>query len=104
MDETNPIVVSEVTDPLELAKAHKRWEQADLNSAWLQAQVPEIYSRHRGKYICVAGEELFVGDDPREVVALAKAAHPDDEGALLRYIPKEKIERIYAFARVLAAL
>jgi hypothetical protein len=51
MDETNAIVMSEVTDPVELAKAHKRWEQADRNSAWLQAHVPEIYSQHRGKFI-----------------------------------------------------
>jgi len=104
MDETNPIVMSEVTDPVELAKARKRWEQADRNSAWLQAHVPEIYSQHRGKCICVAGEELFVADDPREVMALAKAAHPEDEGALLRYIPKEKMDRIYATARILASL
>jgi len=104
MKETNSIVMSEVTDPVELAKAHKRWEQVDRNSAWLQAHVPEIYSQHRGKSICVAGEELFVADTPEEVFAKAKAAHPEDEGALCRYIPKEKVPRIYANSRTVAAL
>jgi hypothetical protein len=104
MDESNPIIMSEVTDPIELAKGRKRWEQAERNSAWLQARVPEIYSQHRGKCICVAGEELFVADTPEEVFALAQAAHPEDEGALCRYIPKEKRPRIYASFRPVASL
>jgi len=104
MAETNPIVMSEVTDPVELAIERKRWEQADRNSAWLQAHVPEIYSQHRGKCICVAGEELFVADTPEEVFARAKAAHPEDEGVLSRYIPKEKVPRIYASSRTMASL
>jgi hypothetical protein len=43
MDETNPIIMTEVTDPLELAKSRAQNERADRNSAWLQAHVPEIY-------------------------------------------------------------
>jgi hypothetical protein len=31
MAETNPIVMSEVTDPIELARERNRWEQADLS-------------------------------------------------------------------------
>ncbi len=75
MNETNPIVMSELTDPVELAKLRAQNERADRNSAWLQAHVPEIYSNYRGKCICVAGEELFVADTVAEVMALAKAAH-----------------------------
>ena len=104
MAETNPIVMSEVTDPIELAKSRAQNERADRNSAWLQAHVPEIYSKYRGKCICVAGEELFVADTPEEVFARAKAAHPDDEGALCRYITKEKVPRIYANSRTVASL
>jgi len=52
----------------------------------------------------VAGEELFVADTPQEVMARAKAAHPEDDGALLRYIPLEKSERIYIAPRAVAAL
>ena len=103
MNDTPSIVVSEVTDPVELGKARERRKRADRNSAWLQAHVPEIYAQHRGKCICVAGEELFVADTVQEVIALARAARPEDDGALLRYIPKEKLERIYHVAAWLLA-
>jgi len=90
------IVMEEVTDPVEVARFWARKEKADRNSAWLQAHVPGIYTLYRGKCICVAGEELFVADTPEEVMALATAAHPEDDGRLFRYIPKEKAIRIYA--------
>ena len=46
--------------------------------------------------MCVAGEELFVADTPEEAIALAKAAHPEDDGSFVHYIPCEKLARIYA--------
>src|SRR5271154_4075021 len=104
MNDIPKIIMSEVTDPAELAKTRARNERADRNSAWLQAHVPEIYSKYRGKCICVAGGELFVADTVAEVMALAKAAHPEDDGAILRYILKEKREMIYAASRALASL
>jgi hypothetical protein len=91
------IVVEEVTDPEENAAARARRERFDRNSAWLQSHATEVYTRHRGKCICVAGEELFVASSPEEVLALARAAHPQDNGSILiRYIPREKTARIYA--------
>ena len=71
-----PIVMEEVTDPKELAEARARDERFARNSAWLQAHATEIYTRYRGKCICVAGEELFIVDTPQEVLAQARAAHP----------------------------
>ena len=94
----------EVTDPVELAAAQRMHEQFDRNSQWLQAHIPEVYSQHRGKCICVAGQELFVAESPTEVWDRAHAAHPEDEGILLRYIPKEKVPRIYAIQRTVADL
>lgn len=91
-----PLVMEEVTDPEELAKARAQRERFDRNSAWLQAHATEVYRHHRGKCICVAGEELFVADTPEQALALATAAHPEDDGRFLRYIPREKIDRIYA--------
>ena len=44
----------------------------------------------------MAGEELFVADDTEEAIALARAAHPEDDGWFTRYIPKERLPRIYA--------
>lgn len=52
--------MEEVTDPEELAKAQRQRELFDRNSAWLQAHASEIYSKYRGKCICIAGEKLFV--------------------------------------------
>ena len=91
-----PIVMEEVTDPEELARGRAWKARADRNAAWLQKHAAEVYPRHRGKFICVAGEELFVADTPREVLALARATHPDDDAFLLHYIPLEKVARIYA--------
>ena len=90
------IVVEEVTDPDENAAAGVRRERFDRNSAWLQAHVKEVYSRYRGKCVVIAGEELFAADTPEDAWALANAAHPEDYGSFIRYIPREKMARIYA--------
>jgi len=91
-----PIVMEEVTDPEELAKARARRERFDRNSAWFQAHATEIFERHCGQCVVIAGEELFVADTPEEAWALADAAHPEDEGSFIQYIPKDKVARIYA--------
>jgi len=90
------LILEEVTDPEQLARARAPWERFDRNAAWLQAHGAEIYPRHRGKVICIAGEELFVADTPEVALALAAAAHPEDDGSFIHYIPLEKLARIYA--------
>jgi hypothetical protein len=95
-DSTSLIVMEIVTDPAELARSREQWTRFDRNAAWLQARAAEVYSACRGKCICIAGEELFVGDTPAEAVALATRAHPADDGLFVRYIPREKVARIYA--------
>ncbi len=93
----SPIIMTDETlSAEEAAAAQKQQEQFDRNSDWLEAHVPEIYSRYRGKCICIAGQEVFVSDSVEEAVAKAKAAHPEDQGWFTRYIPKEKVARIYA--------
>src|SRR5260370_38010464 len=91
-----PMVMVEVTDTDELAKIKAQRERVRKNADWLQAHVPQVYAQHRGKCICVAGQELFVSDTAPEVVAIARKAHPEDDGLLLRCIPRERMERIYA--------
>jgi hypothetical protein len=95
-DDRYPIVIEEVTDPVELAKARAQREQFDRNAAWLQAHAHEVYSKNRGKYFCVAGEELFVADTADEAIAQAQSAHPEDDGWFFRFIPMENVARIYA--------
>ena len=89
------IVMEEVTDTEELARARAHRERFDRNVAWLHAHGAEIYPRHRGKFICIAGEELFVADTAETALARAAAAHPDDDGSFLHYIPREKLPRVY---------
>lgn len=99
-----PIVMEEVTNPEELAKARAQRQRFDRNSAWLQAHAAEVYARYRGKCVVIAGEELFAADTPEEAWALATAAHPEDDGSFIRYIPREKVARIYANQWRLAAV
>ncbi len=93
----SPIEIIEVTDEAEIAAAREQRTQFDKNSQWLQAHASEVYGNHRGRYICIAGEELYVADTVREAVRQANAAHPEDKGWFTRYIPVEKVPRIYAF-------
>lgn len=96
MNLSSKITIGEITDPVELADARAQRAQFDRNSDWLQEHASEIYPRHRGQHICIAGEEVFAADTAQEAWTMARAAHPDDRGAFLHYIPKEKVPRIYA--------
>jgi hypothetical protein len=91
-----PIVMEVVTDPEEIARAKAQHARFRRNSDWLQDHIAEVYSQHRGQCICVAGQQLFVAPTAEAAVKLAREAHPEDDGFLMRYIPKEKMERIYA--------
>lgn len=97
--ETFPVVMEQVTDPEELAAAQAQDERFRRNWDWFKTHAPDIYRAHRGKVICVAGQELFVADTATEAVASAQAAHPDDNGRFTRIIPRERLERIYAHQR-----
>lgn len=94
--ENPPIIMEEVTDPVELQKARAQDERFARNWAWFEAHAAEIYAAHRGKCICIAGEELFVADTPAEALAMAIATHPDDDGRFTRLIPRERMVRVYA--------
>ena len=96
------ITMEQVTDPVELSKYAARQAQLERNWAWFEQHAQEIYRTHRGKCLCIAGAQLFVGDSPEEAVARAAAAHPDDEGRFTRFIPKERLARVYAVRRDLA--
>src|SRR5438128_375738 len=98
-----PYTIEYETDSVKNAEARHQMEQYDRNWDWLEANASEVYS-HRGKIICIAGQELFVGDDVLEVVARAKAAHPEDSGILTRIVPKERGPRIYAHQWLLASV
>ncbi len=93
---SSKIVIQEDQDPAAVRTAQAQRERFERNWAWLEAHAEEVY-RHRDRVICVAGQELFVGNTTEEVLAKARAAHPEDDGRLTRIIPKERGARIYAF-------
>lgn len=88
--EQSPIVMEEVTDPAELAKARAQDERFARNWAWFESHASDIYASHRGKCICIAGEEIFVADTPEEVLVAAMAAHPEDDGRFTRIIRRAR--------------
>jgi len=95
--ESTPRVVMEVvTDPIELARAQARRERFDRNMAWLQSHAHEVFTKHRGQCIVVAWEELFTADTLQGAIDQAEVAHPEDDGMVIHYIPKDKVARIYA--------
>jgi hypothetical protein len=79
------------TDPDELAR-DSRFEG---NRTWFRTCAQAIYAAPHGRCICIAGQQLFVADAPEEVLNLATAAHPEDDGRFLVYIPRDKLLRIY---------
>jgi hypothetical protein len=88
-----PPVISEVIDAELNARLAAQRKQSDQNAAWLQAHADEVYS-HRGKYFCIAAQELFVSDTVAGAVTAARHKHPDDLGYLFRYIPLEQLPRV----------
>jgi hypothetical protein len=39
---------------------------------------------------------VFVADTPEGALSQAQAAHPDDIGRFMFYIPRDKVARVYA--------
>lgn len=95
MDRTITIQMRDINDAQEMNQAQEQRTQFDRNSQWLQENIADIYAKHRGKCICIAGQEVFVADTAQAAIAQAKAIHPQDKGWFTRYIPLEKQARIY---------
>ena len=93
------VVMEEVTDPAELAQAQAQWEQFDQNWAWFKTRATEVYDRFRGQCVVIAGQEIFAANEPATAWASAKAAHPEDDGGFIIYVPHEKVARIYGYQR-----
>ena len=97
----NPIemILDYEETPEEQAASRLRRAHFDRNADWFTKHAVEIGETCAGKHICVAGEELFVGDDSTEVYQRAQLAHPEDKGIYFQYIYREKGTRIYGSFR-----
>lgn len=94
-----PLEIGEMTDPDAIRQFEERWERYSRNDAVFRQNMRTIYQEYRGKVVIVAGEELHVADTADEAWAWARQKHPDDDGLLVRSIPKERGWRIYAASR-----
>jgi hypothetical protein len=91
---SKPLIIEDEPLTPELARA---LESARRNLLWFNDHVEEleVYKRYRGKYVAGASGELFVADTPEEIRRLVYEKYPD-EHPHVRYIPREKRDRIYA--------
>jgi hypothetical protein len=89
-----PVVAFIESSPPDAARAAEQLVRAERNTTWFEAHAADIYRTHRDRFICVAGQELFVAETPEAVLAAAQTKHPDDDGRIIRYIPAEKLVRI----------
>ena len=90
-----PFIIEQVHDSSEVARSRSQDERARRNHVWLQSHWVDLLPQARGRFLAVAGQEAFLGDTPDEAWALAKAAHPDDDGAFSQYVPREGGPRVY---------
>src|SRR5437868_633642 len=90
------VTIEEVSDPAEIARFRAQDERHRRNQEWLEAHWSDLLPQARGRFLAVAGQEAFLADSPEEAWALAKAAHPEDEGAISQYVRPEQGPRIYA--------
>ncbi len=88
--------IEEVNDPVEVARCMAQDERGRRNSDWLQAHWADLLPEARGKFVAVAGQEAFIADTHEEAWAMARKAHPEDDGALSQYVFPGKGPRIYA--------
>lgn len=89
------VIIDEVTDPVEVARFRAQHEQAKRNGDWLQAHWADVLPQAYGKILAVAGQEAYVADTIEEAWGWAATAHPEDKGALVRYVRPPGGPRIY---------
>jgi hypothetical protein len=88
-----------VEDPEVTQRGREQDERARRNDEWLQAHWPEVAPQAHGRFLAVADQEAFIADTWEEAREMAKAAHPEDDGAHLQYVIAKRGPRIYAHRR-----
>ena len=90
------VVLELVDDPVENARAMEQDERHQRNLNWIQEHWADVLPHGYGKFLAVAGQEAFLADTALEAWALAKAAHPEDDGTYIQYLMQNTGPRIYA--------
>lgn len=93
---SKPFIIEELPYDPEFARLSA---EAERNLLWFDKHVEEwgIYRLYRGRYVAALEGELLVADTSKEIYRLVCEKHPDGLAiAHVRYIPREKMLRIYA--------
>lgn len=96
---TPSVVILEQVElsPAEQAEAAARRVTYLANAAWASRHAADIGRTCAGRFVCIAGGELFVADNPAEAHSLANKAHPDEVGATYSMrVPDQQRPKIYA--------
>lgn len=67
----------------------KKAQEVTADGNWLSQHSAEIWERHKGKYIAVVEQTLFVGDTWEEAISKAKEKCPGRR-PLVRHIPYKR--------------
>jgi hypothetical protein len=92
------VTVVEDTDPATVERHHQQDERHRRNLQWLQAHWEDLPER-RGRYVAVADEQAFVAETAEMAWDWARSQHPDDDGAVVMFVPRERGWRVYAYRR-----
>ena len=90
------IVMEQITDPAELTRAQAQDKRHRRNQEWLEAHWSALLPHARGKFVAVARQEAVVAATAAEAWAWVESTHPDDDGAIVRYVRPTVEPRIYA--------
>jgi hypothetical protein len=66
------------------------------NADWLENEWPRLLPQALGRHVAVAGQQAFIANSAREALDLATAAHPDDPGSFVQFVPPVRRPRVYA--------
>lgn len=81
----------EIDDRPDVVAEHAaRLDRFRQNARCFDRSAHQIELRHAGKYVCVAGGELFAGDSLANVLAVARQQHPGDDAPFVHFVPKER--------------
>ena len=72
-------------------------ELARRNSDWLESHWPDLLPNALGKHLVVAGQEAYIADTAAEAWSLARAAHPEDDGALCQAVAQSRSTHLCTF-------
>src|SRR5260370_24888133 len=89
------LLSEEISGPAEIAGCRAQHERAQRNTEWLEAHWPDLLPQARGTFLAVAGQQAFLADTAGAAWAWVEARHPEDDGAIVRYVRPQPRPRIY---------